>query len=137
MTRTERASYPDAVNKDRSQAKNGMDKRIPKKGAGPHNWGRIEDELEIEQAALQDEEAEFEEATSAVSVNNDAERPAPQRRGSSLSPEEVQQGIEFRKKALKSPNTDLGSIARTAPALSTSPKYDVPVVTDANTNNHA
>ena len=63
MTRTERASYPDALNKDRSQAKNGMDKHIPKKGAGPHNWGRLEDELEIEQAALQDEEAEFEEVT--------------------------------------------------------------------------
>ncbi len=63
MTRTARASYPNALNKDRSEAKNGMDKRIPKKGAGPHNWGRIEDELEIENAALEDEEAEFAEAT--------------------------------------------------------------------------
>ena len=48
MTRTARASYPNALNKDRSEAKNGMDKHIPKKGAGPHNWGRLEDELELE-----------------------------------------------------------------------------------------
>ena len=66
-------------------------------------------------------------------MNDQPERPAvPERRASSLSPEEVQQGIEFRKKALKSPDTDLGSIARTAPALSTSPKQPVPVVTDAD-----
>ena len=63
MTRTARASYPNALNKDRSEAKNGMDKHIPKKGAGPHNWGRLEDELDLENAALQDEEADFEEAT--------------------------------------------------------------------------
>ena len=42
-----------------------MDKHIPKKGAGPHNWGRLEDELELESAALEDEAAEFEEATGA------------------------------------------------------------------------
>ena len=63
MTRTARASYPNALNKDRSEAKNGMDKHIPKKGAGPHNWGRIEDELELESAALDDEQADYEDAT--------------------------------------------------------------------------
>ena len=65
MTRTARSAYPHALNKDRSEAKNGMDKHIPKKGAGPHNWGRLEDELELESAALEDEAAEFEEATGA------------------------------------------------------------------------
>ena len=63
MTRTARASYPSAINKDRSEAKNGMDKHIPKGGAGPHNWGRLEDEYELESAALEDEQAEFEEVT--------------------------------------------------------------------------
>ncbi|KAI0366526.1 hypothetical protein BV20DRAFT_1115260 [Pilatotrama ljubarskyi] len=134
MTRTARASYPSAIAKDRSEAKNGMDKHIPKDGAGPHNWGRLEDEYELESAALEDEQAEFEEATGQVSVNHDAERPKTERRGSSLSPEEIQQGLEFRKKALKSPDVDLGAIARTAPAISTSPNQPTPIVTDADTN---
>ncbi|KAI0658072.1 hypothetical protein C8Q70DRAFT_1107001 [Cubamyces menziesii] len=133
MTRTARASYPSAINKDRSEAKNGMDKHIPKGGAGPHNWGRLEDEYELESAALEDEQAEFEETTGKASVNRDAERPQTERRGSSLTPEEVQQGIEFRKKALKSPDVDLASIARTAPAISASPTQSTPVVSDADT----
>ncbi|RPD60668.1 hypothetical protein L226DRAFT_576721 [Lentinus tigrinus ALCF2SS1-7] len=134
MTRTARASYPNAIAKDRSEAKNGKDKHIPKGGAGTHNWGRLEDELELENAAFEDEQAEFEEAT-GVSVNEAAEqRSVPGRRGSSLTPEEVQQGIEFRKKALKSPDVDLGSIARTAPAISTSPSQPTSIVTDADTN---
>ncbi|KAI0695075.1 hypothetical protein C8T65DRAFT_709143 [Cerioporus squamosus] len=136
MTRTARASYPSALAKDRSEAKNGMDKHIPKGGAGPHNWGRLEDELELENAALEDEEAEFEDAT-GVAVTDRSERPAPERRNSPLSPDEVQQGIEFRKKALKSPDTDLGSIARTAPAISVSPTQPTPIVTDADTNTMA
>ena len=44
----------------------------------------------------------------------------------------MKQGIEFRKKALKSPDVDLGSIARTAPALSTSPDRPVPIVAAAD-----
>ncbi|EIW53245.1 uncharacterized protein TRAVEDRAFT_60776 [Trametes versicolor FP-101664 SS1] len=132
MTRTARAAYPSAVNKDRSEAKNGMDKHIPKGGAGPHNWGRLEDEYELESAALDDEQADFEDTTGQVSVNSDAERPPTERRGSSFTPEEIQQGIEIRKKALKSPDVDLGSIARTAPAISTSPSQSTPIVTDAD-----
>ncbi|KAI0761347.1 hypothetical protein BD413DRAFT_617084 [Trametes elegans] len=134
MTRTARAAYPSAINKDRSEAKNGMDKHIPKGGAGPHNWGRLEDEYQLESAALDDEEADFEETTGKVSVNHDAERPKGERRGSDLSPEEIKQGIEFRKKALKSPDVDLGSIARTAPAISSSPNQPTTIATDADTN---
>ena len=59
-------------------------------------------------------------------------RPLPERRGSELTPEEVQQGLALRKNALKSPGVDLGSIARTAPALSTSPERPVPVVAGAD-----
>ena len=44
----------------------------------------------------------------------------------------MKQGIEFRKKALKSPDLDLGSIARTAPALSTSPDRPAPIVAAAD-----
>ena len=55
-----------------------------------------------------------------------------ERRGSALTAEEIKQGIEFRKKALKSPDTDLASIARTAPVLSTSPTHPIPIVSDAN-----
>ena len=74
MTRTARASYPNALAKDRSEAKNGMDKRIPKGGAGPHNWGRLEDELELESAALEDERADFDEAAGASHFPQLAER---------------------------------------------------------------
>ena len=65
-------------------------------------------------------------------MNERAERPKPERRGSSLSPEEVQQAIEVRKKALKSPDVDLGTIARTAPAISSSPTQPTSIVTDAD-----
>ncbi|PIL28843.1 hypothetical protein GSI_08889 [Ganoderma sinense ZZ0214-1] len=133
MTRTARASYPNAINKDRSEAKNGMDKHIPKRGAGPYNWGSLEDELEIETAAFEDEQAELDEEAGSPTAKREAERPATERRGSALTAEEIKQGIEFRKKALKSPDTDLASIARTAPVLSTSPTHPVPIVSDANT----
>ena len=59
MTRTARASYPNAINKDRSEAKNGMDKHIPKRGGGSYNWGSLEDELDLETAAFEDEQAEL------------------------------------------------------------------------------
>ncbi|OSD01000.1 hypothetical protein PYCCODRAFT_1436782 [Trametes coccinea BRFM310] len=135
MTRTVRASYPDAIAKDRSEPKNGMDKHIPKDGAGPHNWGRLEDEYELEAAALEDEQAELEEETGGkVSVNEGADRPKTERRGSALTPEEIKEGIAFRKKALKSPDVDLASIARTAPAISSSPTHSTSIVSDADTN---
>ncbi len=67
-------------------------------------------------------------SASGVAVKDRDERPAPE----PLSPEEVQQAIEFRKKALKSPDTDLRSIARTAPAVSVSPKQSTPIVPDAD-----
>ncbi|KAH9925008.1 uncharacterized protein BXZ73DRAFT_103386 [Epithele typhae] len=138
MTRTARSAYPSALNKDRSESKNGLDKRIPKNGAGPHNWGSLEDELELESAAYDDEEVELDDSSAGVSVNKHAEsavpRPATER---SLSAEEFQQGIEIRKRALKSSDVDLGSIARTAPVVSTSPKQPVAIVSDADTTKSA
>lgn len=61
MTRTERATSPRAIIKDRSESKSGIDKRTPKNGGGPHNWGRLEDEHDLEEAALYDEERDFDE----------------------------------------------------------------------------
>ena len=38
-----------------------MGKQIAKGGAGPHNWGSLINERELEEAALEDEERELEE----------------------------------------------------------------------------
>ena len=61
MTRTERATSPRAIIKDRSEARNAMGKEMTKKGAGPHNWGSLMDERELEEAALEDEVHELEQ----------------------------------------------------------------------------
>jgi hypothetical protein len=57
MTRTERAVFPRAIIKDRHLNRSGLDRSLRKEGAGPHNWGRPEDEL----AALDDEQFELDE----------------------------------------------------------------------------
>ena len=62
MTRTERASFPRAIIKDRAESKSGMDKSTPKQGAGTHNWGSLIDERELEEAADLDEERDLEDA---------------------------------------------------------------------------
>ena len=62
MTRTERATSPRAILKDRSESRSGMDKRTPKGGAGTHNWGSLMNERDYEDAALYDEEGEEEQA---------------------------------------------------------------------------
>ena len=63
MTRTERAVFPRALMKDRSEARNGLDSSLRKGGAGAHNWGSLEDEARHEDEALQDELAEREGAS--------------------------------------------------------------------------
>ena len=59
MTRTERASYPRALNRDRSESRNGLDASLRKRGAGSHNWGSLVDEHRLEATAQDDEEHEF------------------------------------------------------------------------------
>ena len=59
MTRTERAAHPHALIKDRSVSKNGMDARLPKGGAGGHNWGDLSREQYLEEAATYDEQEDF------------------------------------------------------------------------------
>jgi len=71
MTRTERSHSLRALLKDRSEARNGMDSSVPKGGAGAHNWGTLERELEYENAAIADEAAETEDQR----VEADGKRP--------------------------------------------------------------
>jgi hypothetical protein len=70
MTRTERASFPRALGRDRSESKSGLDKSIRKNGAGQHNWGSLADEGDFESAALEDEAGEFEEAATEEQRDN-------------------------------------------------------------------
>ncbi|KAL6304663.1 hypothetical protein BKA93DRAFT_825558 [Sparassis latifolia] len=70
MIRTQRASSPRAVIRDYAVAKNGMDKHIPKGGAGPHNWGSLGDEWELEQATNVDEQVDAEDAGFGSVVND-------------------------------------------------------------------
>lgn len=62
MTRTERAAYPRALERDRS-SRTGLSGRIPKDGSGGHNWGN-------EVRLLYDEGNEF--AEEVMSNNDDA-----------------------------------------------------------------
>ena len=55
MTRTARATFPRAIIKDRAESRSGMDKHVPKNGAGTHNWGSLFDEAELETSAAYDE----------------------------------------------------------------------------------
>lgn len=55
MTRTERAAYPRAVNRDRSESRTGLDNSLRKGGAGGHNWGSLNDEQYLESSAIDDE----------------------------------------------------------------------------------
>ncbi|KAJ3555816.1 hypothetical protein NM688_g2365 [Phlebia brevispora] len=128
MTRTERATSPRAILKDRSESKTGMDKHTPKGGAGPHNWGSLMNERDLEDAAEYDRDVE----------QTEAQPPRPKaetRRKSSASvtDEDREKALQFRKNALKSPNVDLASIARTSAAVSTSPPSATPVMSAADT----
>jgi hypothetical protein len=70
MTRTERAGFPRALGRDRSESKSGLDKSLRKNGAGQHNWGNLADEGYLESAALEDEAGELEEAATKEQRDN-------------------------------------------------------------------
>lgn len=82
MTRTERAGFPKAMLKDRSESRSGLDKSLRKNGAGQHNWGRLADERELESAALDDEAYDMQ----LVSEDTDDADTASQTSDSSASP---------------------------------------------------
>ena len=54
MARTERATSPAAQKRDRSLNRSGLDPNPRKHGAGPHNWGALEQEAELENEAVHD-----------------------------------------------------------------------------------
>ncbi|KAF4579368.1 peptidyl-prolyl cis-trans isomerase cpr6 [Pleurotus pulmonarius] len=120
MTRTARATNPRAVIRDRSESKSGLNKSMPKNGAGTHNWGSYADERELEDAALADEEQELgDELPKAEAAT--AKKPAAVRSLSGPSEQELQEAKEFRKGALKAEGIDLAAIARTSAAVASSP----------------
>lgn len=127
MTRTSRAAHPRAVNKDRSISRTGYDKSIQKNGAGNHNWGSIDDELELEDEALSDEGL-GDQQPDRDSITADAEvilgdriKKSEKNTNPALSLEEIQHAQKYRKKALRSPDLDLAEIARTSAAVVNSP----------------
>ncbi|KII91617.1 hypothetical protein PLICRDRAFT_38423 [Plicaturopsis crispa FD-325 SS-3] len=124
MTRTERAIFPRAMVKDRHESRTGLDKHLRKNGGGPHNWGALADEGDLESAAYEDEEEELraERARRVDSAGEDIdEKPVHVRRSSSLTDAERASAKSFRKNTFKGQGVDLAAIARTSSAVSTSP----------------
>jgi len=76
MTRTERSSHPRALTKDRSENKSGLDKGLRKGGAGAHNWGSLDDEINHE-ADLLDEEYEGDPLPDIKKADEGAEAAKP------------------------------------------------------------
>ena len=124
MTRTERATSPRAIIKDRSESRSGMDKRTPKGGAGTHNWGSLMNERDYEDAALYDEENEEEQAEgesallmleirSLKQVGVVRIAPPPTAAGTrrlssnSVTEDDRKEALKVRKNALKSKGTPL------------------------------
>ncbi len=104
----------------RSESKTGMDKSLRKDGAGPHNWGALKDELELERAADDDEGLEEEEFEGTEDTPNAAVRPAvdiPADAGTKggVSTEEVEKARQFRAKGLKE-NRGFCSLQAPAPS---------------------
>ncbi|KAF9552738.1 hypothetical protein CPC08DRAFT_621390, partial [Agrocybe pediades] len=129
MTRTARATYPRALVKDAHESRSGLDNGLRKQGAGHHNWGSLADERDLETQALDDENVEEEEDTTtgaAASASANAERssqgkPELTRSTSGMTEEEIEKARQLRKNAFKKSDIDLGSIARSSVAVSTSP----------------
>ena len=62
MTRTERATSPRALRRDRSENKDGVDTSMRKGGAGAHNWGSLDEEARAEREGLADEQLDVKAA---------------------------------------------------------------------------
>jgi len=122
MTRTERSQSLRALVKDRSEARNGMDSSVPKGGAGAHNWGSVDFELEYENAATYDVE---DQAAGGADSQQQPKKPAVVRRASSITEEDRENALKVRKMALeRNSEIDLSDIARSSVAVSCSPTRD-------------
>ncbi|KAF8843427.1 hypothetical protein BDN67DRAFT_964188 [Paxillus ammoniavirescens] len=132
MTRTERATFPRALVRDRSESKSGLDKSFRKGGNGHHNWGSLANESYLEAAALEDEEVDDLAENENKKDVEKPETPAVERRSNSLTEEERQLARDFRKNALKGQEIDLSAIARTSHAVSVSPSGRVTITSGAD-----
>ncbi|KAF9453379.1 hypothetical protein P691DRAFT_792830 [Macrolepiota fuliginosa MF-IS2] len=124
MTRTERAAYPRALNRDRSESRTGLDPNLRKRGAGNHNWGSLADEQRLEAGALDDENMELaEEVEGKVGVEPaERSRSGSSATSNSLTEEERERARQLRKNAFKKGDQlDLAAIARSSAAVSGSP----------------
>lgn len=136
MTRTERASSPRALLKDRSLARNGMDKSL-KKGGAAGGWGTLSDEI-----ATGHDEYDYDEARDELGDNmtmssgaSDARKSPemPRRASITLTEEERQNARDLRAHAFKNGEVDLASIARTSSAVAHSPQQPVlPALSNPN-----
>jgi len=133
MTRTERATFPRALVRDRSESKSGLDKSLRKGGNGHHNWGSLANESYLEAAALDDEEVDDLAENENKKDVEKSETPAVERRPNSLTEEERRLARDFRKNALKAQEIDLSAIARTSHAVSVSPPGRVTITSGAET----
>ncbi|KAI4521356.1 hypothetical protein EV122DRAFT_278258 [Schizophyllum commune] len=124
MARTERATSPAAQKRDRSLNRTGLDPNPRKHGAGPHNWGALEQEAELENEAVYD----VSEEAPGVAVGD---VPASTEHVE-LSPQEIEEARRLRKEAAKGGHVDLRDIARTSAAVHASPtNKDVTSITNA------
>ncbi|EKM78326.1 hypothetical protein AGABI1DRAFT_114630 [Agaricus bisporus var. burnettii JB137-S8] len=128
MTRTERAAYPRAVNRDRSESRTGLDNSLRKGGAGGHNWGSLNDEQYLESSAIDDEvEGESVPRTTSKAESPDRSPKSSTEDKSSVSSnspseEDIERAKQLRKNAFKKGDQlDLAAIARTSAGASTSP----------------
>ncbi|KAH7098163.1 hypothetical protein BKA62DRAFT_759458 [Auriculariales sp. MPI-PUGE-AT-0066] len=143
MTRTERATYPRAIVKDRSESKSGLDKRVHKNGAGAHGWGALADEVNHELNAAVMEEYN-DDSDGEVGGTGAAAKSVPQRKNSKAGAEDVdaevkptlarslsdeeRQAAALKVRKANSKDLDLGSIARTSYAVAHSaPANALPV----------
>ncbi|KEP46352.1 putative peptidyl-prolyl isomerase D (cyclophilin D) [Rhizoctonia solani 123E] len=136
MTRTERSAHPRAVLKDRSEARNGMDKSM-KKGGAAGGWGTLQDEIEVGHDNYDENEARDEvgdNMTTSSGLSDARKSPEMPRRASITMTDEEKRGAkEFRTGAFKNGEIDLAAIARTSSAVSTSPPAPVlPVLSNPN-----
>jgi len=124
MTRTERSISPRAIIKDRSEARNGLDPRLRKGGAGAHNWGTFGDEARYEYEALDDELHDLDAARADGETVVPAEARGTSPRpiiANALSEEERVEALRVRQQAFKKGGVDLSEIARSSSAVSGSP----------------
>ncbi|KIK67850.1 hypothetical protein GYMLUDRAFT_36634 [Collybiopsis luxurians FD-317 M1] len=119
MTRTARATYPRAVNKDRSQSRSGLGNDMKKGGAGSHNWGKL-GEVEYDGYDEEFDEQDAENTASASVSEAGSEASSSEHKNSTSDEKDIEAAKAFRKRAL-SGTVDLSSIARTSVAVSSSP----------------